>query len=100
MDAVSVYAASSASVKMSLAPTIASGSPGNMLQPLISADDLPASLLAFPSHQIIILVLRARLDQTVRDWRTKSFYEEQAVVDYRRWARPEGQPRIAMQPMP
>jgi hypothetical protein len=92
MDAVSVSAASSASAKMSLAPTIASGSPGNMLQPLISADDLPASLLASPGYQIIILVLRARLDETLRDWRTRSFYEEQAVADYRRWARPEGQP--------
>ena len=73
-------------------PTKPNGGPPESPSSLIVANDLPSVLLSSPSYNTIKQVLYARLDFTLRDWRTRNFYEVGAVVQYERWSDPMGQP--------
>ena len=59
---------------------------------LITADAIPAELQQSPSYSLISRVLRAPVDLTHRDWRSRAFYEPEAVAAYQRWSDPEGKP--------
>ena len=92
MDALSLPSKPSAS------PSIASSEPevrpAYTTSPptLITADSIPSEYQQSPSYAIIGRVLRAHLDLTHRDWRSRAFYEPSAVAAYQRWSDPASQP--------
>jgi hypothetical protein len=59
---------------------------------LITADSIPTEFQQSPSYAIVGRVLRAHLDLTHRDWRSRAFYEPSAIAAYHRWSDPAGQP--------
>ena len=93
LGALSISTASSpAAPVVSAAPSVRPVQASSNPVTLITADDIPAELQQSPSYSLISHVLRAPVDLTHRDWRSRAFYEPEAVAAYQRWSDPEGKP--------